>query len=105
MGVEQQKSFRAVAHPTRRAIIDLLARHEMNAGAVADHFTISRPAVAKHLRILRDGGFVGVRRRGRERIHRLRAEGLRALADWVGHYEQFWNQRLAVLKREVEENK
>ncbi len=104
MIMEQQKAFRAVADPTRRAIIGLLARHEMNAGAVADHFTISRPAVAKHLRVLQDGGFVGVRQCGRERIHRLRAEGLRALADWVGHYEQFWTEHLTDLKSEIEGN-
>ena len=104
MIMEQQKAFRAVADPTRRAIIDLLTKEEMNAGEVAKHFTMSRPAVAKHLRILRDGGIIAVRRSGRRRIHWLRPEGLRILADWISHYEQFWNDRLAVLKREVEEN-
>ncbi len=104
MIMEQQYAFRAVADPTRRAIIDLLLKEEMNAGEVAKHFTISRPAVTKHLRVLKDGGIIAVRRSGRRRIHRLRPEGLRILADWINHYEQFWSDRLRNLKSEIEGN-
>ena len=94
MIMEQQQAFRAVADTTRRAIIDLLTKEEMNAGEIAKHFTMSRPAVAKHLRILKDCGIVAIRRSGRRRIHRLRPEGLKILADWISHYEQFWSERL-----------
>lgn len=102
MQVENQAVFRAVADPTRRAIIELLAVEDMTAGAVAGHFEISRPAVAKHMKILREGGIVVAHRNGRERINRLEPAGLKAVADWVAHYERFWDRRLAKLKLEVE---
>lgn len=102
METQTQRVFRAVADPTRRAIIELLAGDEMTAGAVARHFDMSRPAVVKHLKVLRQGGIVVVRRQGRERINRLDAAKLKTLADWVNRYERFWDQRLARLKSEVE---
>lgn len=105
METQTQHVFRAVADPTRRAIIELLAGDEMTAGAVARHFDMSRPAVVKHLKVLREGGIVVVRREGRERINRLEAAKLRTLADWVMRYERFWDQRLARLKSEVEKKK
>lgn len=102
METPTQRVFRAVADPTRRAIIELLSGDEMTAGAVARHFDMSRPAVVKHLKVLRQGGIVVVRRQGRERINRLDAAKLKTLADWVNRYERFWDQRLARLKSEVE---
>lgn len=102
METQTQRVFRAVADPTRRAIIELLSGDEMTAGAVARHFDMSRPAVVKHLKVLRQGGIVVVRRQGRERINRLDAAKLKTLADWVNRYERFWDQRLARLKSEVE---
>ena len=102
MRVDEQGAFKAVADPTRRAIIDLLAASELSSGAVAEHFAMSRPAVAKHLRVLRNSGLVAVRREGRQKINRLEHNGLKVIADWTAHYEKFWDQKLGQLKSKVE---
>jgi DNA-binding transcriptional ArsR family regulator len=90
--------FHAVADPTRRRLLDRLARSEAHVNALAAPFRISRPAVSQHLRILRDAGLVVVRRCGRERLYRLEARRLREVYDWVAHYERFWKQKLAALR-------
>jgi DNA-binding transcriptional ArsR family regulator len=89
--------FAAVGDPTRRRVLDLLAKGELAAGELAAPFSITRPAVSQHLRILRRAGLVTVRRQGREQIYGLQAKPLRQVYDWVEHYEQFWNQKLAAL--------
>jgi DNA-binding transcriptional ArsR family regulator len=89
--------FAAVGDPTRRRVLDLLAGGELAAGEIAAPFSITRPAVSQHLRILRRAGLVTVRRQGREQIYGLQANPLRQIHDWVVHYEVFWNQKLAAL--------
>ena len=96
-------AFAAIADPHRRRIIDLLATGDRTAGQVAASFAISRPAVAKHLKILQDQGIVLVRRQGRERINRLNPVALKPVRDWVAQYDRFWDERLAALKRQVED--
>lgn len=95
--------FRAIADPSRRAIIDLLAAGEMTTGAIAGRFDMSRPAVVKHLKILREGGVVMVRRDGRNRFNRLNARALKPAGDWLQQYEKYWEDNLARLKARVEE--
>lgn len=89
--------FAAVGDPTRRKVLDLLVRGELAAGEIAAPFSISRPAVSQHLRVLRRAGLVTVRRQGREQIYGLHAKPLRQVYDWVEHYEQFWNAGLTAL--------
>lgn len=89
--------FRAVADPSRRAILDLLADGDRAVMDLLSNFEFSQPALSKHLRILRDAGLVVVNAVGRQRRYALRAEGLRPVADWVAHYKQFWNDRLDAL--------
>lgn len=98
-----QPVFRALADPTRRAIVSLLASGARPIGDIADNFDMTRPAVAKHLAILREGGLITVTQRGRERINALNPQGLKTAADWIGHFESFWDERLAKLKQLVEE--
>lgn len=86
--------FRAVADPTRRGILDRLADGASPVRALVEGFAMSQPALSKHLRILREAGLVAVEKVGRERHYRLRADGLRVVADWVRHYERFWTDRL-----------
>lgn len=95
-------SFRALADPTRRAIVALLAEHDLTIGAVAENFEISRPAVKKHLAILEQGAVITVEARGRERINRLNPKGLHAVADWVAQIDHFWSRRLDALKEAIE---
>ncbi len=91
-------TFRAIADPTRRAILDLLLDGELAVGALAEHFPISQPALSQHLKILRDTGLVTPRREGKRRLYRVKAAPLREVYDWVGHYERFWDKKLDALE-------
>lgn len=97
-----QGAFRALADPTRRAILIHLAGRDMTIGEVAGHFEMTRAAVKKHLTVLEEGRLIAVEPRGRERINRLAPDGLRCVADWVDHFSRFWDDRLADLKRAAE---
>ena len=99
---EAQPVFRALADPTRRAIIDMLAEGDRPISDIAAAFDMTRPAVAKHLAILREGGVIAVEKQGRERIHRLNPQALKTAADWLGYFDRFWDDRLANLKKVVE---
>jgi DNA-binding transcriptional ArsR family regulator len=89
--------FAAVGDPTRRRVLDMLCRGDLAASAIASPFRISRPAVSRHLTVLRKAGLVSVHRRGREQIYRLRARPLREVFDWAEHYRAFWNDKMAAL--------
>lgn len=93
---------RAIQDPTRRAILDALMARERTAGELAELFPISRPAVSKHLRVLRTAALVRENREGRHRIYQLRPEPLRALDAWLAHYRLAWAARLHDLKDVVE---
>jgi DNA-binding transcriptional ArsR family regulator len=95
------ESLRAVADPTRRAILRLVRDGERPSGQIAAHFpSMSRPAVSQHLRVLADAGLVDVRPDGNRRLYRWRREGLRDAAAFV---EEMWSDRLARLKAAAEE--
>ncbi len=89
--------FQAIADPTRRQIIHLLASQPMNLNTVADHFAISRPAVSKHVRILSECGLIKVRRQGRERFCQADLRQLREVSEWTERYRVFWAQKLDAL--------
>lgn len=97
-----QAVFRAIADPTRREIMAMLATNEMTVNEVASRFEMTRPAVAKHLGVLRDGGLISVEARGRERVNRLAPDGLKTVADWLEFYSRFWDDKLDKLKAAVE---
>ena len=85
--------FQAIADPNRRAILSLLARQRMTLNGVADNFRISRPAVSKHIRILKECGLVVVIPQGRERYCEARFDKLGEVADWIEQYRQLWEAR------------
>ncbi|HEX9332457.1 MAG TPA: metalloregulator ArsR/SmtB family transcription factor [Anaerolineales bacterium] len=85
--------FRAIADPNRRAIIGLLANQELPVHALAKHFSISRPAISKHIKILTECGLVVVHRQGREKYCEARLEKLSEVSDWVEKYQNLWEQR------------
>ena len=85
--------FQAIADPNRRAIIGLLVHQKLTVNAVAEHFAISRPAVSRHLKILKECGLVVVRRQGRERYCEVRLDKLNEVADWVEKSRSIWEQR------------
>ena len=94
--------FQAVADPTRRQMIRLLADQELPIAAIARRFPISRTAVNKHLHILSDAGLLSRRKVGRETRYMLQPEPLAELQQWVSFYEHYWEERLEALKKYVE---
>ncbi len=95
--------FRAIADPTRREILSLLRGGQQTVGEIAGNFRMSRPAVSKHLRILRSAGLVVIRQHGTSHHCGLNAKPLRAVNDWLQDYELFWNETLQSLKKYIEE--
>ncbi len=94
--------FRAVADPTRRAILDRLRAGPAPVNVLAAEFSQSRPAISKHLRVLRAAHLVGERPTGRERVYSLRPQPLMDVAAWVESYRSFWQHSLNNLKRHLE---
>src|SRR5258708_26884915 len=94
--------FRAIADPTRRAILDRLRAGPANAGALAADFRSSRPAVSKHLRVLRHARLVIDTRVGRERLYAVDPVPLQQVAGWLEGYRSFWLDSLDRLKRNLE---
>ena len=90
--------FQAIADPTRREIIHMLAQESLNLNAVADRFDISRPAISKHIKILTECGLVVIKQKGRERYCEAKLQKLNEVADWVEQYKQFWNSRFDALE-------
>lgn len=95
--------FLALANPVRRELLEILCRQPLSAGQLSERFELSRPAVAEHLKVLRDAGLVADEPRGRQRIYRLTAEPLAALGEWLHPFEKFWRSRLARLAEVAEE--
>jgi DNA-binding transcriptional ArsR family regulator len=94
--------FRAIADPTRRAILDRLRAGPANAGALAADFRSSRPAISKHLRVLREARLVVDTRVGRERVYTVDPVPLQSVAGWLEGYRAFWQSSLTQLKRHLE---
>ena len=88
------RTFAALADPTRRAILSRLARGEASVTDLASPFRMSLPAVSKHLKVLQQAGLIARIRKAQWRPCRLQAEPLREAADWVEHYRKFWEQSL-----------
>jgi len=97
-------AFGAIADPTRRAILDLLRERERSAGEIAGNFRVSRPAIAKHVRVLRQAGLLRERQAGTSRFYSIDAMALQTVDAWLAPYRLFWAARLIDLKRVVEED-
>jgi len=97
-----EATFHALADPTRRAVLDLLRQGAQPAGRIAAAFPISRPAISKHLRQLRNARLVVETRSGRHRVYQLNAEPLQAVDSWLEQYRRFWQMNLSNLKAFVE---
>jgi len=100
---KRNSAFRAIADPTRREILGVLRGGPQTVGEIAMNFQTSRPAISKHLRVLRSAGLVVTRNDGAARICSLNAKPLRAISAWVREYEMFWGESLRGLKNYIEE--
>ncbi|WP_423146183.1 ArsR/SmtB family transcription factor [Rubrolithibacter danxiaensis] len=96
--ITRRDVFQAIADPTRREIIQRLARQPLNLNAVADTFSISRQAISKHMQILEECGLVAITQKGRERFCNARLDKLNEVADWVEEYKKIWTARFAALE-------
>lgn len=93
--------FAALADPIRREILESLFRSPLNAGEVARRFPVSRPAISRHLRLLREAGMVTVEQSGRERRYRVNAAALAEVDAWLGQFRDTWSSRFDALETEV----
>ncbi len=104
MTMSQQLGFRALADPTRRNILQMLATEDMTIAEVAENFDMTRAAVKKHLTILSEGDLISVTTEGRTRRNTLNPEGLRRVMDWFGYFDKFWDDKLTTLKSAIEKD-
>ena len=95
--------FQAIADPTRREIISLIASEPLNINSVAEKFDISRAAIYKHLKILTECGLVSIQQQGRERYCQAKFEQLGEVSDWLEKYRQHWTLRLYSLENYLNE--
>jgi DNA-binding transcriptional ArsR family regulator len=101
-GATKHDVFQAIADPTRRALLSLLAEQEMPVNMICSHFPMTRTAVSKHLKILEEAGLLTETKKGRETRYKLQPGGLKELKVWMSYYERFWDNKLAALKKFVE---
>jgi len=100
--VAEDKIFRALADPSRRAILKSLMRGEAAVKDLTARFDISQPAVSQHLANLKDAGLVKGRRQGRCVYYRVKPRGMKPLIDWIAHYRAFWTEHVDRLERLLE---
>jgi DNA-binding transcriptional ArsR family regulator len=95
------QALQALSDPTRRRIVELLADGERTAGDIAAQFPVTRPAVSRHLRVLRETGLVRARGEAQRRLYSLDPAPLAELDEWLGRYRGFWAQRLDALETQL----
>ena len=95
------QSLVAIADPTRRRIVELLAERDRTAGELVEKFDMSAPAISQHLNVLRDAGWITTRAEGQTRIQSLNPAGLQELETWLDRTRTFWSNRLDALEREL----
>jgi DNA-binding transcriptional ArsR family regulator len=97
-----ETSFAVIAEPNRRAILGLLLSSERSVGEIERKLRLSQPSVSKHLRVLREAGFVEARTEAQQRVYRLRPEPLMELDEWLTPFRQFWSKHLDALERHLD---
>ncbi len=94
--------FQAIADPTRREIINLVAYKALNLNSIADNFAVSRPAISQHIKILTECGLIVIKKKGRERFCEAKLQPLHEVADWVEKYRKLWEGRFTALDNLLE---
>lgn len=93
------RAFHALSDPTRRRILEQLGQQERSVMELVDQFTISQPAITKHLNVLEEAGLISRKKTGRQRICRAEPAGLATAAEWIATWSDYWNDRLDGLER------
>ncbi len=105
MSIEARRDvFQAIADPTRRDIIGLIVKKPQNLNTIAERFTISRPAISKHVKILSECGLIVIRQQGRERYCEAKLSKLHEVSAWVEQYKKFWDHKLDALEKFLNES-
>ena len=91
-------AFQVIADPSRREILKLITKDNLNINALAENFDMSRPAVSKHIKILETAGFITVTDIGRERYCTLKPDGFRELQSWMNYFDNFWGSKMKKLE-------
>jgi DNA-binding transcriptional ArsR family regulator len=97
--------YRALADPTRRAVLEQLKAGEQSVGTLAQQFEMSLPAFSRHLKVLHDAGLVNQRSQGTQRLYTLNPEPLKDMSEWLHEFEGFWNQKLDALAQYLNSTK
>lgn len=97
--------FQAIADPTRREIINLIAYQPLNLNAIAENFDVSRPAISQHIKILTECGLIVIKKQGRERYCEAKLKQLNEVADWIEQYRKLWADRFDALDNLLNELK
>lgn len=95
----RRDAFHAIADPTRRDILAVLASKPMNLNSIAEHFPVSRPAISRHIKVLTECGLVVISQLGRERYCEARLQNLKEVSDWIDHHRKFWNTQFTSLDK------
>ena len=95
--------FQAIADPTRREIINMIAHQSLHLNLVAEKFDISRPAISKHIKILTECGLINIKQQGRHRYCEAKLDKLNEVSGWVEQYRKFWAQKLDALEIYLDE--
>ena len=94
--------FQAIADPTRREIINLIAYQSLNLNAIADNFDVSRPAISQHIKILTECGLIVVKKQGRERFCEAKLQPLNQVTDWIEPFRKLWDYQFDKLDNVLE---
>ncbi len=97
--------FQAIADPTRREIINLIAYQSLNLNAIAENFPMSRPAISQHIKVLTECGLIIIKKQGRERYCEARLQQLNEVSVWIERYRRLWDEQFEALDEVLEELK
>jgi len=97
--------FQAIADPTRREIINLVAFNPLNLNAIAENFDVSRPAISQHIKILTECGLIVIKKQGRERYCEAKLQQLNEVSEWIERYRKLWQEQFNALDDLLEEFK
>jgi DNA-binding transcriptional ArsR family regulator len=99
---DQQDAFAVLAEPTRRRILDRLRRSDSSVGELVEALAVSQPTMSKHLKVLREAGFVSSRVAAQRRLYRIETTSLRAVDEWLAPYRRLWSTHLDALERHLD---
>lgn len=89
--------FQAIADPTRRDILSLIAQEPLNLNSIAENFEVSRPAISQHIKVLNESGLVVIHKKGRQRFCHIRPQKIKEVDEWLEQFKQLWEDRFSQL--------